>query len=795
MFFRPPYLGPSRIDEILDRLEEQERAASTTAGDDEGHPERPTSGEPSTVEGAPRPDNASATAVTPEAAASYPTATLRSILDEDDLVSECKAMNLRLFRYFSRPEVLPQLVSLAVAPASADARKYSNVATEVLCSDVERLNEALVSTDGAMGQLLRFVDAAAPMSPELATNFAKVFLNLLRARPDEVLDVIDRSRESFLCRGLVRHIYNSSLANIIVDMLMINEIAINKRVVTMYAESDLLRLLVDKLVGSDDDDDDDEVLSNVVGVIVAISGRAVPLAEAPEILGSMGRGAEAGTAYAGGPMSTLSAAAAAAAAAEEEAAQSDRDASSRSASAGADVRARERQHLAALDLLRQPSMIGRMLDAGAHSDKHLLHALTIVNELLSTYRELQQEYDSLQQQQQSRRASGAHERSTAAPASNTTDGDDSESDSSRSSSDGPPATAAGTELAAEGAVADVFARTRGFEDEILSRLSQLLERLRRAGTAPLFGVLPLKLTEFVGQMMYGGSRRLTRTMLDAGVPKLLVYLFVQHPWVSMLHQLFRRIVEETLIAPLREYLSILSEGVDEAIERTAREDLLVPERLRAWLSDAALLRNLLDVFEWNGRAEDGRLSREEMLALARRVPQLQCDGDHARPPPPRLRLSSTAHVVEMLFDLHEQLFARVAYACVSGTPSAPPRYRGLASGGSSSGSSSSSSHLAEAAVRKEWASSRKPGVNAPPLRAILDDSHGQLLAAALRNRNDGVDPAELLHRFEQVVRGPVYQAKASQRRHLGGRRPTALPSFGIGEDFSHLAVSEERGGG
>merc|ERR1712061_594298 len=76
--------------------------------------------------------------------------TLEQLLDEDELLQECKSQNTKLIEFLSQPETLGKLVQYVVEmPTATDSEarqfKYPFVASEVLASDVPALRDVLLA--------------------------------------------------------------------------------------------------------------------------------------------------------------------------------------------------------------------------------------------------------------------------------------------------------------------------------------------------------------------------------------------------------------------------------------------------------------------------------------------------------------------------------------------------------------------------------------------------------------------------------------------------------------------------
>ncbi|KAL1466195.1 hypothetical protein MTO96_042897 [Rhipicephalus appendiculatus] len=76
--------------------------------------------------------------------------TLRELMDEEDILQECKAQTKRLIEFLVKPEVMDELVDLIThePPEDVDEKmryKYPNIACEILTSDVQQINDTLTA--------------------------------------------------------------------------------------------------------------------------------------------------------------------------------------------------------------------------------------------------------------------------------------------------------------------------------------------------------------------------------------------------------------------------------------------------------------------------------------------------------------------------------------------------------------------------------------------------------------------------------------------------------------------------
>lgn len=148
--------------------------------------------------------------------------TLKELMDEEDILQECKAQTKRLIEFLVKPEVMEELVDLIThePPEDVDEKvryKYPNVACEILTSDVPQINEALVRSEPLMAKLLGFLDNEPPLNPLLASFFTKTAGMLVSRKADSMLCVC-MQREN-LVPQLLRHIETSAVMDLLLKFV------------------------------------------------------------------------------------------------------------------------------------------------------------------------------------------------------------------------------------------------------------------------------------------------------------------------------------------------------------------------------------------------------------------------------------------------------------------------------------------------------------------------------------------------------------------------------------------------
>ncbi|XP_043286921.1 serine/threonine-protein phosphatase 6 regulatory subunit 3 isoform X2 [Venturia canescens] len=158
---------------------------------------------------------------------------LQELMDQEDIVPECKSQNKILVDYLSRPEIMKELVTLTTKEPSTETDersryKYSNIACELLTCNVPSLNEKLAGDETLLAKLYSFLDTDEPLNPLLASFFSKTIGALLTRRSDQnwysyqfmCFNVLEftKSRENCVDR-LLQHLETSAIMDLVLKLV------------------------------------------------------------------------------------------------------------------------------------------------------------------------------------------------------------------------------------------------------------------------------------------------------------------------------------------------------------------------------------------------------------------------------------------------------------------------------------------------------------------------------------------------------------------------------------------------
>ncbi|XP_072463722.1 serine/threonine-protein phosphatase 6 regulatory subunit 1 isoform X4 [Notamacropus eugenii] len=199
---------------------------------------------------------------------------LAELLDEEDVLQECKVLHPKLLDFLLRPAHLQALVDWVTRepPAAGDERlryKYPSVSCEILTSDVPQINDALGEDEALLGRLYAFLQNRAPLNPLLASFFSKVMGILINRKTDQIVAFL-RKKADFVPL-LLHHIGTSAIMDLLLRLLTcVEQPLLRQEVFNWLNEERIVERLVD-MIHPDRDDSQHSNASQSLCDIVRLS--------------------------------------------------------------------------------------------------------------------------------------------------------------------------------------------------------------------------------------------------------------------------------------------------------------------------------------------------------------------------------------------------------------------------------------------------------------------------------------------------------------------------------------------
>uniref|UniRef100_A0A2K5E220 Serine/threonine-protein phosphatase 6 regulatory subunit 2 n=1 Tax=Aotus nancymaae TaxID=37293 RepID=A0A2K5E220_AOTNA len=148
--------------------------------------------------------------------------TLQELMDEDDILQECKAQNQKLLDFLCRQQCMEELVSLITQDPPLDMEekvrfKYPNTACELLTCDVPQISDRLGGDESLLSLLYDFLGHEPPLNPLLASFFSKTIGNLIARKTEQVITFL-KKKDKFISLVL-KHIGTSALMDLLLRLV------------------------------------------------------------------------------------------------------------------------------------------------------------------------------------------------------------------------------------------------------------------------------------------------------------------------------------------------------------------------------------------------------------------------------------------------------------------------------------------------------------------------------------------------------------------------------------------------
>ncbi|XP_026142875.1 serine/threonine-protein phosphatase 6 regulatory subunit 2 isoform X1 [Carassius auratus] len=175
--------------------------------------------------------------------------TLQELLDEEDVLQECKAQNQRLLLFLTRDSSMLELLNLITHEPPADREeklryKYANVACELLTCDVSLINDKFGGDEALLNTLYSFLEQKSALNPLLSSFFTKAFGNLISRKTEQVLGFL-KNKEDFIGQVL-KHLDTSAMMDLVLRLIScVDPVCLRQEVLTWLNDERLIQRLIE----------------------------------------------------------------------------------------------------------------------------------------------------------------------------------------------------------------------------------------------------------------------------------------------------------------------------------------------------------------------------------------------------------------------------------------------------------------------------------------------------------------------------------------------------------------------
>lgn len=182
--------------------------------------------------------------------------TLLELLDEEDVLQECKIPNDKLLDFITQNDNVKELLHLVIDTPNDDVDdslkyKYMNIACEIIILDVDALLEKIACDVENLDIIWSFLDNPSPLNPLMASFFSKVLTMLICRKSQQTFDYL-KSHDAV--NRLIVHIDISAIMELFIKIVtVVEQSEIRMDICNWLVEEKLVEKLIDYLHPSEED--------------------------------------------------------------------------------------------------------------------------------------------------------------------------------------------------------------------------------------------------------------------------------------------------------------------------------------------------------------------------------------------------------------------------------------------------------------------------------------------------------------------------------------------------------------
>ncbi|KAE8593953.1 hypothetical protein XENTR_v10019384 [Xenopus tropicalis] len=212
--------------------------------------------------------------------------TLFELLDEEDVLQECKVVNRKLIDYLVQPQHMEELVNCITQEPSSDTDekiryKYPSVSCEILTADVSQINDALGEDESLLKRLYGFLQTNEDLNPLLGSFFSKVMGILINRKTEQIIAFL-RQKDDFVSL-LLQHIGTSAIMDLLLRLLTcVEQPQLRQDVFNWLNEEKIVQRLIGMIHPSKDDNQHSNASQSLCDIIRLSREQMIQIQDSPE---------------------------------------------------------------------------------------------------------------------------------------------------------------------------------------------------------------------------------------------------------------------------------------------------------------------------------------------------------------------------------------------------------------------------------------------------------------------------------------------------------------------------------
>jgi len=175
--------------------------------------------------------------------------TLEMLLEEEDLIPECKGHHTKLIEFLAQPDNLARMIELlAFGDDNYDESKqfkYSLICAEIICCELWPILDGLANHPEILDRFWSFIETDEPLIPYRANCFSRICIILIQTKPQVMINFIKNKENSII--NILKHIENSSISDLLLKLMFIEDLDNTYQILEWLRDEHVISQLIDRL--------------------------------------------------------------------------------------------------------------------------------------------------------------------------------------------------------------------------------------------------------------------------------------------------------------------------------------------------------------------------------------------------------------------------------------------------------------------------------------------------------------------------------------------------------------------